>query len=131
MSCVVGAFARAALAVAILSAIALAGCAQPECETSAIGEARVHTVSAMERLLSFEPVEASKELGVGIGIVAHPSVAAIAGAMPAVYTPPPAILPSPLERAAAGEMVQVRPSAPVPEATTPENADPLAGLEGL
>ncbi len=125
-------------AASILSAIALVGCAQPECETSSLGEARVHTVSAMERLLSLEPVEASKELGVGMGIVAHPSVAAIAGAMPAIYVPPtpPVILPSPQERAAAGEMVQVRPTAPVPETGTKVEpsanpADPLAGMNGL
>jgi hypothetical protein len=71
--------------------IAGAGCAEPTCTDSALGELRVHGGEALSDVVHLEIGAAVDQIGVGTGITPHPVPVMMGGAVaiPSPYLPPP------------------------------------------
>jgi hypothetical protein len=64
---------RRAVGIATAAGIALAGCADPVCGSSAADELRIHAGASLERLVDGEVGAAVDELAVGTGAQIHPT----------------------------------------------------------
>ncbi len=71
--------------------IAGAGCAEPTCTDSALGELRVHGGEALTDVAHLEIGAAVKQIGVGTGITPHPVPVMLGGTivLPSPSLPPP------------------------------------------
>ena len=84
-------FLRAA-ALAAAGGLAVAGCADPVCSSSAIDELGAHGKEGIRSLTELELKAGLEQLGVGVGITPHPMPGPMPGAMMMpvpIYAPPP------------------------------------------
>ncbi len=78
---------------AALATVMMVGCAQPVCAATPMGEMQVHVDGALRAIVAFHGERALEEIGVALGMTAHPAPPQIDGGISIVTPFAPAATP--------------------------------------